>query len=72
MTGWIGVAAGVFLLGMVVSDRDKIRQAWRAPARWWRTNEYMESREPSHPLNVILGLGLGIAALTYGIARLVS
>jgi hypothetical protein len=32
----------------------------------------MESREPSQPLNVILGLVLGIAALAYGIATLLS
>jgi len=72
VTGWIGIAAGVLLLGLVLSDRNKIRQAWRAPARWWRPNEYIESREPSQPLNVILGLVLGIAALAFGVATLVS
>jgi hypothetical protein len=70
MMGWIGIAAGALLLGIVLSDRGRIRHAWRAPARWWKPNEYMDSREPSQPLNVILGLVLGIAALAYGIVML--
>jgi hypothetical protein len=32
----------------------------------------MESREPTQPLNVLLGLLLGIAALAYDIAMVVG
>lgn len=67
MTGWLGIVIGVFLLVMVFADRGSIRDSWRSPARWWVRREYQTSREPSQPLNVILGVVLGLAALIYGI-----
>lgn len=71
MTGWIGIAVGLFLLAMVFSDRSNMRQAWRSPARWWKPGEVTESSRPAQPLNVILGLVLSIAALAYGIVTLI-
>lgn len=71
MTGWIGVVCGLFLLGMVFSDRGKIRQARRSPARWWKPGEFTESRGPAQPGNVILGVVLGVAALVYGVVTLI-
>jgi hypothetical protein len=72
VTGWIGIVVGLFLLGMVFSDRGKMRQAWRSPARWWKPAEVTDSREPAQPLNVILGLVLGAAALVYGVVTLIN
>jgi len=66
------LAAGVLILGMIWSDRAKIGTAWRRPARFWKRDEYWESRAPSQPLNVVAGVILGLAAVTYGIVTLVT
>lgn len=71
MTGWVGIVIGLFLLGMVFADRGNMRRAWRSPARWWKPIEVTKSREPAQPLNVVLGVALGVVALAYGIVTLI-
>jgi hypothetical protein len=65
------IAGGTVILAMIWSDRHKIPSAWRKPARFWRTGEYMESREPSQPFNWTVGLLVGIAAIVYGVLSLI-
>jgi hypothetical protein len=74
LPGWVGIVIGVAILALVLSDRGGIRAAWRNPARWWsrEPGEYWRSRAPSQPLNVVLGLVLGTAAVVYGVLWLVS
>jgi hypothetical protein len=69
--GWAGIVIGCALLALVVSDAANISNAWRSPARWWKPVEYWRSRQPSQPLNIVLGITLGIAALVYGIISLI-
>lgn len=68
MPSFVLILCGLALLWAVWSDRGKIPEAWRQPARWWASvEEYGRSREPSQPLNVFLGTVLGLAAVIYGI-----
>jgi hypothetical protein len=73
MPDWLILVFGVVILALVASDRRNIGSAWKNPARWWgwRSDEYWRSRAPSQPLNVLLGLGLGIAAVVYGLLSLI-
>ena len=66
------LAAGLLLLYGVWSDRGNIRSAWKQPAAWWRRGEYLKSRDPAQPLQLVLGTGLGIAAVIYGVVSIVS
>ena len=74
MFDWFAIVLGVGLLALVFSDRGNIGAAWRAPSRWWTRDpaEYVESRRPSQPLNVVLGIGLGVICIVYGVASLVA
>ena len=72
MPGWFAIVIGVALLALVLSDRSRIREAWRSPASWWKPSEYWESRSPSQPLNVVIGIMLGLAAIIYGVVSLLS
>lgn len=74
MPDWVAIVIGIALLALVASDRRNIGGAWRSPSRWWSRDpaEYLGSRRPSQPLNVLLGLVLGIACVAYGVISLVS
>jgi hypothetical protein len=72
MPDWFAIVIGVVLLALVFSDRSRIREAWSSPKSWWKPSEYWESRSPSQPLNVVLGVVLGVAAIIYGLASLLS
>lgn len=73
MPDWFAIVLGIVLIGLVVGDRRNIRTAWRQPSRWWTRNpaESVEARRPSQPLNVVLGLGLGVLCIAYGVWSLV-
>ena len=66
------IALGVFLIGTVLWSWRDIRPAWCNPARWWKTDEYTDSRSAAQPFNVLAGLVLGIAALAYGVVWLIN
>ena len=72
MADWAILLFGIALLGLVGWDARNIRAAWDRPARWWSATEYMDSRRPSQPLNLLLGLLLGLAAITYGLVALLD
>ncbi len=74
MGDWLAIVLGAGLLALVFIDRGNIRAAWRAPSRWWTRDpsEYIESRRPSQPLNVVLGIGLGVICIVYWVASLVA
>lgn len=72
MSAVFAIVLGVALLGLVVGDRKNIGSASRKPSRWFRQEEYWDSRSPSQPLNVVLGVGLGLAALIYGVVTLLG
>ena len=74
MDNWVGIAVGVALIGLVFSDRRDIKRDWHSPARWWsrKPGEYQASRSPSQPLNVVLGLLLGTAAVIWGLIGLLT
>lgn len=71
---WVGIIVGLGLIALVVSDRSETKRNWSSPAQWWSRNpkEYWTSRGPSQPLNVVLGLFLGIAALSWGVIGLLT
>ncbi len=71
---WLVLGLGLAILGMIFADRRLIRSAWRRPARWYSRDpdEYMRSRGPAQPLNVLVGLPLGIAAVLYGAIGLLT
>ena len=71
---WLVLVLGVVMLWLVWSERHAIASSWRRPARWWRrdADEYIRSRSPSQPLNVVLGVTLGLAAIVYGIVALLA
>jgi uncharacterized membrane protein HdeD (DUF308 family) len=72
MHGWFAIVVGAALLALVFSDRSRIREAWGSPASWWRPSEYWASRSPSQPLNVAVGVVLGLAVVIYGVVSLLS
>jgi hypothetical protein len=74
MPDWLPILLGVALLGLVWSDRRRIRNAWRRPARFWARDpvEGFGAQAPSQPLNLALGLVLGIAAIVYGVVGLIT
>lgn len=76
VSDWLLLSLGLALLALVFLHRRDIPAAWRNPARWWAAwrdpAEYMESRSPSQPLNVVLGVGLGMAAVIYAVVSLLS
>lgn len=74
MPGWMALLLGIVVLWLVFDDRRDISAAWRSPARWWSRDpdEYFRSRAPSQPLNVVLGVTLGIAAVVYGLMTLIT
>jgi hypothetical protein len=66
---------GLVILALVFADRDRVREAWRRPARWYafrNPEEVMEARSPAQPGNVLVGIILGAAAVIYGIVGLVT
>jgi hypothetical protein len=71
---WLAIVIGLALLGLVWSDRRGIGRAWRRPARFWSrdADEAFRSRAPSQPLNVVLGVTLGVAAIVYGVIGLIT
>lgn len=71
---WLVLALGVVILGMIYLDRREIATAWRRPASPWSrdSEEAARSRAPSQPLNLVLGLVLGVAAVVYGVVGLVT
>jgi hypothetical protein len=74
MTEVVMMVIGAVVLCLVWADRGNVRGAWRNPAKFWARNphEYARSREPSQPLNVVLGTVLGIVAVVYGVVSLVT
>lgn len=74
MLGWMALLLGIVVLCLVFTDRRDISAAWRRPARWWSRNpdELFRSRAPSEPLNVVVGVMLGVAAVVYGIVTLIA
>lgn len=72
MTDWAILLLGVGLLVLVALDRRGIGPAWRKPARWWSRDpvEGFASQAPSQPLNLLLGILLGCAAVAYGVSSL--
>jgi len=74
MPDWFAIVIGMALLALVASDRRNIGRAWRSPSRWWSrdASEYVDSRRPSQPLNVLLGVVLGTACVLYGVVSLFS
>lgn len=71
---WLALVLGIVILWLVFSERRDIAWSWRHPARWWSRDpeEYMRSRSPSQPLNVLVGMALGVAAIVYGIVALIA
>ena len=74
MPDWLILAVGVTILAMIYSERRSIGPAWRKPARFWSrdSQEAWSSRGPAQPLNLVLGLVLGTAAVVYGVVALVT
>jgi len=62
MPGWMALLLGIVVLCLVFADRRDISAAWRRPARWWSRDpdEGFRSWAPSQPLNVVVGVILGI------------
>lgn len=64
--------AGVAILWAIWSDRGMIKKNWAAPATFWKRDEFVESKGPSQPLSVVVGIPLGLAAVTYGLVTLIN
>ncbi len=74
MPDWLILAIGVTILAMIYSERGAIGPAWRQPARFWSRDpqEHLRSRGPAQPLNLVLGVVLGVGAVVYGVVALVT
>jgi hypothetical protein len=71
---WLAIVVGAAVLALVWTDRRDLGSAWRSPAKWWSRDagESADSRSPAQPLNAVLGVVLGTAAIVYGIVALIT
>jgi hypothetical protein len=75
MPDWVVLILGVLILALIFADRHRVRDAWRNPSRWyavWNFDETWDSRAPSQPLSVVLGIVLGVAAIVYGVVGILT